>query len=269
MFDRHRHDSLSIAMNVRSLRALVFAAAVCSLPAVAATQEPQLQQAPATFGSPAPGVTVPGRYSNPQQSQELLNPQQGTPTMDAPAQGGPDNRLDMSNIRSVEGEEGSTFMMDSIVGVSSAGDPSGETELIIEGSDIYTGVTPDHRDTVPHISPYQRAGAEQARANQLTWLGFQPLDDRTRVFVQTGRPAQYQVTESPDGLTLTLRLRYTRIGLSNFMRFVDASHFDRPVNMVRTARTADGVTVVTIELNRPASYEVVPDGNYLYIDLTE
>lgn len=251
----------------QSAQALAAAALLCT--PLAASAQTTTTTTQTSFGAPQPGVDVPYRYTSPQQSQQLLNPQQNQQPMQQQGSQLPANRLDMTGMRQNEGEDASatSFMMDSIVGISAAGGDA--ADIIIEGSDIYYGITPDHRDTLPHISPYQAAGERATEPNQLTWLGFQPLEDRTRVFVQTGRPAQYRVVESPDGMTLTLELRDTRIGLSNFQRFVDASHFGRPVSMIRTSRTSDGVTQVTIEMARSAEHEIVPDGSYVYIDFRE
>jgi hypothetical protein len=87
--------------------------------------------------------------------------------------------------------------------------------------------------------------------------------------LQTGRPAQYQIHESPDGLTVTIRLRDTRVDFSNFRRWIDASYFGRPVHMIDTARAEDNVTEVTIDLSRYAAYAVSSEAGYLFIDFTE
>ena len=135
------------------------------------------------------------------------------------------------------------------------------------GSEIYRGVTPNEVDSLPHISGSQTRG--EAGENTLTWVGFQPFEEFTRVFLQTGRPAQYQVRESPDGLTITVRLRDTRVDFSNFHRWIDASYFGRPVNMIDTNRAEDGITEVTIDLSRYADYALSSDGDYLFLDFTE
>ncbi len=135
------------------------------------------------------------------------------------------------------------------------------------GSEIYRGVTPNEVDTLPHISSSQHRG--ETGNNTLTWVGFQPFETYTRVFLQTGRPAQYQVRESPDGLTITIRLRDTSVDFTNFYRWIDTSHFGRPVNMIDTARSDDGVTEVTIDLSRFAEYSIVAEGGYLFIDFPE
>jgi hypothetical protein len=138
---------------------------------------------------------------------------------------------------------------------------------MIVGASIYRGITPNENDTLPHISRFQAAGG----TNQLTWVGFQPFQERTRVFVQTGRSASHSVVPSPDGRTLTIRLPSTRIPLSNFQRDIDASFFDRAVTHVRATRSGDSTDVV-IELGRTVRYEVTQDAEnptYLYIDFFE
>ena len=137
----------------------------------------------------------------------------------------------------------------------------------IYGSEIYRGVTPNEVDSLPHIAGSQQRA--ETGENTLTWVGFQPFDTHTRVFLQTGRTAQYQVQESPDGLTVTVRLRDTRVDFSNFHRWIDASYFGRPVHMIDTARADDGVTEVTIDLSRYAAYTVSSEDGYLFLDFTE
>ena len=137
----------------------------------------------------------------------------------------------------------------------------------VYGSEIYRGVTPNEVDSLPHIAGSQARGV--LGENTLTWVGFQPFDTHTRVFLQTGRPAQYQIHESPDGLTVTIRLRDTRVDFSNFRRWIDASYFGRPVHMIDTARAEDNVTEVTIDLSRYAAYAVSSEAGYLFIDFTE
>ena len=74
--------------------------------------------------------------------------------------------------------------------------------MTVGASSIYRGVTPDARDTLPHISPYQRAAENADDPNQLTWVGFQRFDDKARVFIQTGRhprsTARRSLSRRPD-----------------------------------------------------------------------
>ncbi|MCB9506614.1 MAG: hypothetical protein H6700_10110 [Myxococcales bacterium] len=211
------------------------------------------QEAPAGYaqalGAPAPGVEVPLQMS-PGASQGLL--QAAPPAASqaaAPAGAGAELEGVPNNER--------------VVGLQ-----SGSVAQGVPGSAIYAGVVPNETDSLPHISDEQ-ARANSGGPNQLTWLGFQPFPDMTRVFIQTGRPAQYQVRESPDGQTITIRLRDTAIEMSNLRRDVDASYFGRVVQHVDAARNSDGVTEVIITLAEPAGRRVVAEGDYLYVDFAE
>jgi hypothetical protein len=209
------------------------------------------------LGGPQPGVEVQYRYSNPSASQQILTAQPAATA--TPAAGGQG-----ASLATADGEE-PTFMNDSISSVSSMGGAAGGMAMVL-GASIYRGITPNEHDSLPHISRYQaRAGSG---SNQLTWIGFQPFEEYTRVFLQTGAGGNPQLMPSPDGMTLTVRLASTSIPLSNFRRDVDASYFDRAVTHIRAVRNGTGTDVV-IELGRSVRYEMMRDDanpNYVYVD---
>lgn len=216
-------------------------------------------QTPAA-GTPSPGVEVQHRYSNPSDSRAVLNAQ---PT--APADASGTTGTSTGGAMQIDGDAVGPLVNTRVGGIQEGG---GYGDQWVDADLVYTGVIPGARDSLPHISRTQRHGAD-GRRNTLTWIGFQPLEGTTRVFIQTGRPAQYQVVESPDGLTLTVRLRDTTIELSNFRRWIDASYFGRAVSRIDAARGGDGVTEVTIDLSRTAAYTVEGAGEYLYVDFQE
>lgn len=210
-------------------------------------------------GAPAEGVQVQTRYGSPSQSTQLLTAQ--PPAQEAAAQG---EGGQGTGAMAIEGDAVGPLVNTHIRGLhDGAADP-----LWLDNEVAYTGIIPTVRDSLPHISRTQRHGAE-GRRNTLTWVGFQPFEGQTRVFIQTGRPAQYQVVESPDGMTVTVRLRDTAIEVSNFRRWIDASYFGRAVHRIETARSGDGVTEVRIALSRAAAYSVEGAGEYLYVDFAE
>jgi len=228
-------------------------------------------------GSPQQGVDVPSRMT-PSQSQQLLTPA-ATPT--APGATGSAEAsgtrnpyqgiLDRRRSGQGEGEDGTAFRdpfrTEQISGFGYGGR---DRSFIVNAEDIYRGVIPGVQDSLPHISRYQRNAATGAQ-NALTWVGFQPFDDFTRVFVQVGRTPQYSVHESPDGLTITVHLRQTRISLRNFARSVDARFFGRSVDSIRAHRVDNGVDIV-IQLGRNASYTITSSGTrgeYLFIDFAD
>lgn len=234
------------------LGALVLSWAIVGTTTVASAQsDPSIQAA----GSPAPGVTVPIRVHSPGDSQQFLSA--GPPAADggAPA-------LEGAGGAPTLGDE-QPFTNNVILGLSTSGH---DGPVWVPGEEIYFGVIPGHQNSLPHIARSQARGQRAGRPNTLTWIGFQPFDDVTRVFIQTGRPAQYQVWESPDGLTVVIRLRDTRIEFSNFRRNVDASFFGRAVNWIDAARVGDSVTEVTIALTRAAGYAIESEGEYIYVD---
>lgn len=230
-------------------------------------------------GAPQQGVDVQYRFTSPTQSQQILNAQpqqqQGAQTGNRATPSGVD--VDYSNLIANpdaevgEGHNPADGLMNLLGarGFQSDAATMGEMPEYIGASDIYTGITPDARDTLPHISPYQNAADNAGRPNQLTWLGFQHFEDKARVFIQTGRPSQYRANVSPDGMTITIQLRDTRVGLSNFRRPIDTSFYGTPVNSIHTERGEDGVTEVVVGLSRAATHEVVAAGEYLYIDVRE
>ena len=135
-----------------------------------------------------------------------------------------------------------------------------------EAIELYTGIIPNLQDSLPHIANYQQAGLESRRPNQVTWIGFQPLDSYTRVFLQCSRPPDYRIEETQDGHLLQLSLDHTRLSLSNFSRFMDTSYFERSVAMIDAEQLGGQRVRVVIWRDELAPYAVTMDGNYLYID---
>lgn len=238
-------------------------------------------------GAPAAGADVQYRYTNPGQSQQLLAPStSGSTTVQG---GGADGASGAATVQGPsnpyaeilerrgggEGAEGEGGLREPMMSetVSGVGYMSAEARAAtwIDGADIYRGIIPNTHDTLPHVAVHQRRAARGA--NRLTWIGFQPFDDSTRIFLQTGRSADYRIAHSPDGLTITVRLSNTAIALSNFRREIDASFFGRPVVSIDARAAGGGATDVIIELDRDAAYEVTEgtgtDGAYVFLDFEE
>lgn len=132
--------------------------------------------------------------------------------------------------------------------------------------ELYRGVIPGTRDELPHLSDARREGARSDRPNQLTWVGFQPQQARTRVFFQSPRPMRYRVNrgvgESP---SVVLVFENAEIPARNFSRFIDASYFGRAVTRI-DAREVGGDVEVTIALREQVEPQVNTQGEYLYVD---
>jgi hypothetical protein len=136
-------------------------------------------------------------------------------------------------------------------------------------SEIYAGIIPSIRDSLPHIAIHQRWGAQSRRANSVTWIGFQPLDGYTRVFVQLARNPEYTVSEREDGYLIEIVFDNTRLSLSNFQRFMDTSFFGRSVSMIDAAPLSGGRSRLVISLSELSSYTVTTNDDYLFIDFQD
>lgn len=263
-------------MRLTRLLSLCCLGGMLALPVVTSAQDTVNSGVPA--GAPAPGTSVQLRYTSPGQ----LNGSSGAATSQQPTSisGSGVNpyaeiaarRGAAAGVEGAEGAEGEEsgmrepFMSELVTGVGFA-DSSGN--LILPGSAIYRGIIPSTHDTLPHIERYRRAAQASRRSNSLTWLGFQPFDEFTRVFIQTGRAAQPQLVTSPDGLTLTIRLPNTALSLSNFRRALETAWFGTAVSRVTTQRGPSGATDVVIELARDVRYEMTNStsgAEYVFVD---
>lgn len=127
---------------------------------------------------------------------------------------------------------------------------------------LYRGIIPGKRDELPHL---HGAKDPDGSPNKLTWLGFRPTDDETRIFFQTAGEPEYDVDEDRENGRIELTLSNTRIGSSNFQRFIDTSYFERNVKRVEARETDGGQVVITIELSSFETPRVETDGNYVHL----
>ena len=134
-------------------------------------------------------------------------------------------------------------------------------------SQLYTGIIPNIRDTLPHIRPHQRTSVNARRPrNRITWVGFLPYGGYTRVFVQCASSPVYTIQESEEGHLIEVVFENTSISLSNFQRFLDASYFGRSVDIIDTEPLPGRRSRMIIWRDQITPYEVIVDGAYLYID---
>ena len=265
------------------LRFALAAAVACTVTAGSAWAQ---TYQPTNMGAPQQGVDVQYRFSNPSDSQQLLNAQpqrgatQGQGTTQGATRGNANPYQAVIEARGAVGPDGqpvevrNPFTTDAVSGLATATYQFGE---LVPAENLYRGIIPNTQNSLPHIAAAQRRGATANRANTLTWIGYQPFADFSRIFLQTGRAAQYAVRPSPDGRTVTIRLHNTQISLRNFYREVVAAGFGRAVTSIDARRGPDGSTEVIIELADDARYEFeqgtsVEDGvtyHYLYINFDD
>lgn len=217
------------------------------------TAAPALAAAQSVWGAPAEGVQVQSRFSSPGQSQSILTAAPAAPAAapappagagaPAAADGAPqpfvNDRVTVGGAYGGSAEE--------------AGDSA---KLPISAALIYQGV-------IPGRSP---GATGKGKTNALNWIGFQPLDLVTRVFVRTEHDAPYEVIAAPDGLSVTVRLKVAAIAHRNLSRTINTSAFEREVAAIDTKRGPEGTTDVVISLLSPARFVTEAREGYLYVD---
>jgi len=224
-----------------------------------ATVTPALAAAQSTWGAPAEGVQVQSRFSSPGQSQAILT---AAPPTAAPAPAAPQGAPGAAAPGAGDGAP-QPFLNDRVtVSGEGYGGPSGgagDSEMQpIAATLIYQGV-------IPGRSP---GATGTGKTNALNWIGFQPLDLVTRVFVRTDHDAPFEVIAAPDGLSVTVRLKVPAISHRNLGRTIDTSAFGREVAAIDTKRGPDGTTDVVISLLSPAQFVTEAREGYLYVDFT-
>lgn len=129
---------------------------------------------------------------------------------------------------------------------------------------MYRGVIPGTRDTVTHLEKAAKQG--QTGTNELLWIGFQPREQSTRVFVQTAREADYTMGTNEAG-AVVLTFSNTKLSARNFSRFIDTSFFERNVTRIESKKQGKDV-VVTISLRKAERPQVNTTDRYVYLEFS-
>ncbi|MFP4597880.1 MAG: AMIN domain-containing protein [Persicimonas sp.] len=138
------------------------------------------------------------------------------------------------------------------------------TTLDLAIDQLYRGVIPGTRDEVAHLARARESSS--SGSNQLTWLGFRPDDEKTRVFFQTARDADYRIERDKQAHKVVIELDDTKIAARNFARFIDTSYFKRNVKRVEAKKAGSNKVEITIELDAFEQPTVRRDGTYVYLD---
>lgn len=131
---------------------------------------------------------------------------------------------------------------------------------------MYQGVIPGKRDSVEHLTKKQSGEGSTTGLNELTWIGFQPEDQRTRIFVQTAHEPEYSVRREEEGRRVVVTFDRTEVSTKNFRRHIDASYFDRVVERIETSVVDDETVELRIKLASESTFSVEASDNYLHID---
>ncbi len=127
-------------------------------------------------------------------------------------------------------------------------------------SELYQGVIPGVRDNVKHVE----ASRQRVDGAQLLWVGFQPEDTRTRVFIETAGGADYALDQSKPG-ELTLSFAQTKAVAPNMMRDINATFFQRGVKLIETRKQGKDI-IVRITYEGDLAPAVSRRDSYVYVD---
>jgi hypothetical protein len=133
---------------------------------------------------------------------------------------------------------------------------------------LYQGIIPQVRDRLPHQSWYTRQANRARKANRLTWIGFQKMGPKSRVFIQTGRLPNYEVVRGASDNELLVVLKDTKPSFYNFYRDMDCRWQHRAISHVRSWRKGKD-TYISIKLLSNVEFAVANEGDYVYVDFND
>jgi len=203
------------------------------------------------------------------QSAQTVYP--GQPTPQANQRSGNQQRQDQRDRQNQEGKEGDVTVQSYEIQLHEDSGTDGDRRKSSEKLDrspnqMYRGIIPGEREAVDHLAEEREQGESPTEPNRLTWIGFQPNDDNTRVFVQMSRQADYSVSRRDDGKRIVVTLENAKVTTGNFRRRIDTRYFDRAVQRIETKVVGDRTIELHISLgtSKPPSVEAKDD--YLYVD---
>ena len=168
-----------------------------------------------------------------------------------------------------DGEGGVTVENSYAIQMSGSAGPTTSSKtsktLDLKPEELYRGVIPGTRDQVDHLATARKRG--ESSTNRLLWIGFQPRENSTRVFLQFSREAEYQVGTGENG-EIVVTLSNTKLSEKNFARFMDTSYFNRNVQRVTAKKSGRNEVQVTITLAKNERPQVNSTESYVYLEFS-
>ncbi len=125
----------------------------------------------------------------------------------------------------------------------------------------YHGIVPSIRDSLTPPGKNKKRGKKA----QITWVGFQPKEFYSRIFVQADRVTRFAL-HKPDPMHIAVTFPNARIPRKNNRRPIRTSQFASKVAGIEAFQRGKNVVVV-ISLRKPAGYLYKRKGNYVFIDV--
>ncbi len=137
----------------------------------------------------------------------------------------------------------------------------------------YKGVVPGVRDQADF--PSREAAPLDLDAEVpvvVKWVGFQPYDSFSRVFVQVGGEFEYSVTR-PAPTIIEVTIPSATPGSENDLNGLITRWFPTSIDRIKVNQmpvadpSVEGGMIVTIHLKKPVDYLYRRDGAYIFVDV--
>jgi hypothetical protein len=145
----------------------------------------------------------------------------------------------------------------------------GKTNIADEGGNIYVergykGIVPGLRDKPLVESKAKQAGGDGGPV--LEWVGFQPFEQYSRVFLKVSGKFTFTVAKpKPDKIVVTIPS--CKVQTPNDERFLITRAFPTQVDSIFTHPSEEGTTV-EIVLKKNTTYLYKQEGEYVFIDIS-
>ena len=131
--------------------------------------------------------------------------------------------------------------------------------LLEESRGLYLGVKPGQNKYAPG-----KKVKKSDQMYQITWIGFQAMKDRGKVFVQGNRSLLYEVASS-NAKQVILDFPNTKLQTRNDSRSLDTRYFPTAVLSIQAKQVLQSLVRVTIQLREKVKYQIKKDQKFLYL----
>lgn len=137
----------------------------------------------------------------------------------------------------------------------------------------YKGVVPGVRDeTDAAAQKANQPSTVEGTPTVVSWVGFQPFEAYSRVFVQVAGPMDFSVTR-PTPTLIEISVPGATVSTPNDLRELVTRWFPTAIDRIEVAWKAPtglverGGVVVSIHLKNTVGYLYRQDGNYIFVDV--
>jgi hypothetical protein len=128
----------------------------------------------------------------------------------------------------------------------------------------YKGIVPGLQDKPKVESKAKQAGGDGGPV--LEWVGFQPFEQYSRVFLKVSGKFTFTVAK-PNPNKIVVSIPSCKVQTPNDERFLITKAFPSQVDSIFTRQSQDGTTV-EIYLKKNTTYLYKQEGEYIFVDIS-